>query len=158
MYTIALIVYTLAAAVSTQTLQPVLENQSDTLSSFTQYVTDAGLLDTINGMGDVTIFAPTNEAFQAVLRIYPDLVNTNDSGDSNSTPISDRLMNILQYHVVPGAVHELQDFLPYPGSFYPTAYNGIVVNPYVTADNGSAVYSAQKRLSHVNAAVSTSLR
>lgn len=163
MYTKALLLSAIATMASAQTLESVLEGQSDTLSSFAQYVTDAGLLDTINSLGDVTIFAPTNEAFQAALETFPDLVSTddsdNDSGndDSNSTTsLTDAFVNLLRYHVVPGATHATDDWLPYPGSFYPTAFDGIVVNPYTTENDGAAVFSQAKRTSQVAASVSSS--
>jgi len=120
MYTKALLPSAIAATASAETLESVLAGRSDQLSSFTEYVTGANLLDTINGSGEATIFAPTNETSQAALEAYPDLVTSSDD-DDNTVVISEDFMNILLYHVVPGAAHTTYYWLAYPGSFYSTA-------------------------------------
>lgn len=62
------------------------------LSTLVTAVGEAGLGDTLNGEGPFTIFAPTNEAFEAIPTETMDMV----MGDK------DLLTQILTYHVVPG--------------------------------------------------------
>lgn len=62
------------------------------LSTLVSAVGEAGLGDTLNGEGPFTIFAPTNEAFEAIPTETMDMV----MGDK------DLLTQILTYHVVPG--------------------------------------------------------
>lgn len=147
-----------ATRVTAQSLADVLENQSDSLSIFTQYVQDAGLLDTLTSLDSATIFAPTNDAFSAILEAYPDLVmddassDDDDNDDSDSSPFSQRFLDILMYHVVPGVALAASDIADYPGVFYATALDGIAVNPYADED-GAKVFSAEKRSSTIAAAV-----
>jgi uncharacterized surface protein with fasciclin (FAS1) repeats len=54
----------------------------------------AGLVDTLQGQGPFTVFAPTNEAFAA---LPPGTVNTLLQPDMKS-----KLTQVLTYHVVPG--------------------------------------------------------
>jgi len=61
------------------------------LSSLAGALTSANLVNTVNGLKDVTIFAPANSAFQAI-----------GSGLGNLSTTD--LTNILTYHVVQGAV------------------------------------------------------
>ncbi|KAI6798230.1 hypothetical protein KC332_g16199 [Hortaea werneckii] len=134
----------IAAASAQQSLTDVLSSQSDTLSLFTQIVQKAGLVDTITSMDSATIFAPTNEALRDALDQFPSLIssNSNNNGstsnsgslDLENAQLSNRFVEILQYHVVPGAAYSLQDIDVFPGSFYTTALNGYVVNPYQTDD------------------------
>lgn len=51
----------------------------------------ADLVDTVDGLTDVTIFAPSNEAFEAIGSALPNLT-------------TEDLTSILQYHVVQGTV------------------------------------------------------
>ncbi|KAI7372960.1 hypothetical protein KC336_g20516, partial [Hortaea werneckii] len=130
----------IAAASAQQSLIDVLSSQSDTLSLFTQIVQKAGLVDTITSMDSATIFAPTNEALRDALDQFPSLISSNsnndgstssnDSLDLENAQLSNRFVEILQYHVVPGAAYSLQDIDVFPGSFYTTSLNGYVVNPY----------------------------
>ncbi|KAI7286997.1 hypothetical protein KC345_g828 [Hortaea werneckii] len=134
----------IVAASAQQSLTDVLSSQSDTLSLFTQIVQKAGLVDTITSMDSATIFAPTNEALRDALDQFPSLISSNsnnngstsnsDSLDLENAQLSNRFVEILQYHVVPGAAYSLQDIDVFPGSFYTTALNGYVVNPYQTDD------------------------
>jgi len=55
----------------------------------------AGLVDTLNSEGPFTVFAPTNEAFDA---LPPGTVDTLVKPENKST-----LTSILTYHVVPGS-------------------------------------------------------
>lgn len=56
-------------------------------------VTEAGLIDTLSGTRQLTVFGPTDEAFEAVLGIGPNDV----AGVDDAT-----LSSILTYHVSPG--------------------------------------------------------
>ncbi|KAI7545286.1 hypothetical protein KC331_g6303 [Hortaea werneckii] len=153
----------IAAASAQQSLTDVLSSQSDTLSLFTQIVQKAGLVDTITSMDSATIFAPTNEALRNALDQFPNLISSNsnnngstssnsDSLDLDNAQLSDRFVNILQYHVVPGAAYSLEDIALFPGSFVSTALGGYAVNPYKTDDGDGAVVSREKRESTIASA------
>ena len=62
------------------------------LTTLTSAVQAAGLVETLNGRGPFTIFAPSNEAFATVPQSDLDAILTN----------ADLLTNILTYHVVAG--------------------------------------------------------
>ena len=66
------------------------EGQFDTLIAA---VIEAGLVDTLSGRRQLSVFAPTDDAFEAVLGIGPE-----DVGDVDD----DLLLRILTYHVTPG--------------------------------------------------------
>ena len=68
-----------------------LANQN--FSILAQAVVKAGLVETLNGAGPFTVFAPTNAAFETLFRIL---------GIDDLT--SDQLVPILTYHVVSGNV------------------------------------------------------
>jgi uncharacterized surface protein with fasciclin (FAS1) repeats len=63
------------------------------LSTLVSAVTAAGLVDTLNGPGPFTIFAPTNDAFAKIDKATLDGVLADPSG---------ALTQILTYHVVAG--------------------------------------------------------
>ena len=65
-------------------------------SILVEAVVKAELVETLNGEGPFTVFAPTNEAFQALF------TSLNISGISDLT--KEQLIPILQYHVVSGNV------------------------------------------------------
>ena len=62
----------------------------------------ADLVETLKGEGPFTVFAPTNEAFEALGTTVDDLLKPENK---------EQLTAILQYHVVPGKVmsSDLQD-------------------------------------------------
>jgi uncharacterized surface protein with fasciclin (FAS1) repeats len=65
-------------------------------STLVTAVQSAGLVDTLNGSGPFTVFAPTNEAFSALPAGTLDtLLMPENKAD---------LTSVLTYHVVPGAV------------------------------------------------------
>jgi uncharacterized surface protein with fasciclin (FAS1) repeats len=66
-------------------------------SILVEAVTAAGLVDTLNGTGPFTVFAPTNAAFAALLS---ELGVTKDQLLANKA----LLTKVLTYHVVPGLV------------------------------------------------------
>ncbi|KAL8785426.1 MAG: hypothetical protein Q9213_003356 [Squamulea squamosa] len=61
------------------------------LSGVAGALTTAKLVDTVDSISDVTIFAPNNSAFQAIGSALPNLTTT-------------QLASILQYHVINGTV------------------------------------------------------
>ena len=63
------------------------------LSTLVQAVGEANLVDTLNGAEDITVFAPTNDAFAAVPTRTLDAAMADPSG---------LLTTVLTYHVVPG--------------------------------------------------------
>ena len=78
--------------------QDIVELASDTeaLSTLVAAVDAAGLVETLQGDGPFTVFAPTNEAFDAL----PDGTLETLLQPENR----DMLIEILTYHVVPGKV------------------------------------------------------
>ena len=69
---------------------------ADQFSTLVAAVTAAGLVDTLQGDGPFTVFAPTNEAFEKL----PDGTVAMLLKPENR----DKLVAILTYHVVPGKV------------------------------------------------------
>ncbi len=62
------------------------------LTTLTAAIAAAGLVDTLNGEGPFTVFAPSNEAFAAIPQADLDAILAD----------ADQLTNILSYHVVSG--------------------------------------------------------
>jgi uncharacterized surface protein with fasciclin (FAS1) repeats len=93
-------------------------------SILVEAVTRAGLVDTLNGLNDYTVFAPTNEAFAealAKLGLSKDqLLNSPD------------LANILTYHVVPQFIKS-SDALKADGANLPTLSGSNTIGVDVTA-------------------------
>ncbi|MCA3452891.1 MAG: fasciclin domain-containing protein [Rhodobacter sp.] len=69
---------------------------NDQFSTLVAAVSAAGLVDTLEGDGPFTLFAPTNDAFAAL----PAGTVENLLKPENK----DQLVKVLTYHVVPGAV------------------------------------------------------
>ncbi len=69
---------------------------SDDFSTLVAAVTEAGLVETLQGDGPFTVFAPTNAAFEQALA---DLGLT-----AEELLASEDLAGILTYHVVPGTI------------------------------------------------------
>ncbi len=67
------------------------------LSILVEAVTAAGLIDTLNGLGPFTVFAPTNDAFASLLA---------ELHVTKEALLADKalLTQVLAYHVVPGKV------------------------------------------------------
>jgi uncharacterized surface protein with fasciclin (FAS1) repeats len=65
-------------------------SQAPALSTLVTAVTKAGLVETLNGAQDITLFAPTNEAFAKIPKATLDQVLADKQA----------LTNILTYHVV----------------------------------------------------------
>ncbi len=68
---------------------------SDDFSTLVSAVESAGLAETLSGEGPFTVFAPTNEAFEALPEGTLDELTMEEN--------SDQLTSILTYHVVPSA-------------------------------------------------------
>ena len=81
------------------------------LTTLASALQKAGLTDTVNGIPDVTIFAPANAAFDAISSVLASI----------STP---DLKNVLTYHVVKGAVGYSTDLKD--GQILPTVQGGTV--------------------------------
>ena len=62
---------------------------------------DAGLVETLGGEGPFTVFAPTNEAFAALLDALGDSYNSLD--DFDTAEEKELLAKVLTYHVVAGS-------------------------------------------------------
>ncbi len=77
---------------------------TEALSVLEAAVIKAGLVDTLNGEGPFTVFAPTDDAFIALLGVLGDDYNSLDDFDTEVE--IDLLRNILLYHVVPAQVLE----------------------------------------------------
>lgn len=71
-------------------------SNTEGFSTLVAAVSAAGLVETLNGEGPFTVFAPTDEAFAA---LPPGLVDALLLPENKDT-----LTKILTYHVVPGAV------------------------------------------------------
>ncbi|MEM9142047.1 MAG: fasciclin domain-containing protein [Bacteroidota bacterium] len=107
----------------------VVENEN--LSVLEAAVIKAGLADTLSGDGPFTVFAPTDDAFVALLEVLGDDYHSLDDFDEAAEIAL--LTDILLYHVVPAKVlaADLQ-----PGSV-PTAFENN--NLHVIASGGSFV-------------------
>jgi uncharacterized surface protein with fasciclin (FAS1) repeats len=71
-------------------------SSTDGFSTLVAAVSAAGLVDTLNGAGPFTVFAPTDEAFAA---LPPGVLDALLLPENKET-----LVKILTYHVVPGTV------------------------------------------------------
>ncbi len=69
---------------------------NDQLSTLVTAVKTAGLVETLSGEGPFTVFAPTNEAFEALPKGTLDMLLKPEN--------KDKLTAILTYHVVSGSV------------------------------------------------------
>ncbi|UOY05636.1 fasciclin domain-containing protein [Muricauda sp. SCSIO 64092] len=78
--------------------------ETDDLSLLEGAVIAAGLAGTLSGDGPFTVFAPTDDAFVALLDILGD--DYNSLGDFDTQEELDLLTNILLYHVLPQQVLE----------------------------------------------------
>jgi transforming growth factor-beta-induced protein len=72
----------------------IASSESDTFSTLVSLLRSAGLVDILNSAGPLTVFAPTNDAFDMVgEEMLKKLANN-----------SDLLFAVLTYHVVPGLI------------------------------------------------------
>jgi len=94
----AFVPYTTSSEVIEHNHKDIVElaSETDILSTLVAAVSAAGLVETLQGDGPFTVFAPTNEAFAAL----PDGTLESLLLEENR----DQLIAILTYHVVPGKV------------------------------------------------------
>ena len=78
--------------------------ETEALSVLEAAVIKAELVETLSGEGPFTVFAPTDDAFVALLEALGDQYNGLDDFDTEAELML--LKNILLYHVVPGEVRE----------------------------------------------------
>ena len=76
--------------------------ETESLSILEQAVIKAGLVDTLSSEGPFTVFAPTDDAFVALLDLLGDNYNSLDDFDTEEELTL--LTNILLYHVLPAQV------------------------------------------------------
>ncbi|NAY93171.1 fasciclin [Muricauda sp. JGD-17] len=92
--------------------------ETESLSLLEAAVLKAELAETLSGEGPFTVFAPTDDAFLALLDVLGDDYTSLD--DFDTTEEIDLLRNILLYHVIPAKV--LEDDLE--AGEVPTAFEG----------------------------------
>jgi uncharacterized surface protein with fasciclin (FAS1) repeats len=80
--------------------------ETEALSSLVAAVTKAGLVETLQGDGPFTVFAPTNDAFAALLQ---ELDGFDSLDDFDTEAELDILTQILTYHVVAGTAAKSTD-------------------------------------------------
>ncbi|MFB9053478.1 fasciclin domain-containing protein [Formosa undariae] len=76
---------------------------NDSLSILEAAVIKTNLVETLNSEGPFTVFAPTNDAFVALLDVLGDDYNSLD--DFDTADEIELLKNILLYHVVPTEIY-----------------------------------------------------
>ena len=76
--------------------------ETEALSILEAAVIKAGLVDTLNSDGPFTVFAPTDDAFLALLELLGDDYNSLDDFDTEEEMML--LKNVLLYHVIPAEV------------------------------------------------------
>ncbi|MEM7485427.1 MAG: fasciclin domain-containing protein [Bacteroidota bacterium] len=101
---------------------------TDALSLLEEAVIKAGLVNTLNGEGPFTVFAPTDDAFVALLGILGD--DYNSLADFDTEEEIALLRNILLYHVIPAKVLEA-DLAP---GDVPTAFDGNSISVIASDD------------------------
>lgn len=73
---------------------------AEIFSTLTALVVKAGLVEALSGEGPFTVFAPTNDAFAALVSDAPEVADNLVNSDSWNT----HLASVLLYHVAVGAV------------------------------------------------------
>ncbi|MCX2719997.1 fasciclin domain-containing protein [Lentiprolixibacter aurantiacus] len=76
--------------------------ETESLSVLEEAVIKAGLVETLNSAGPFTVFAPTDDAFVALLEVLGDDYNSLDDFDTEAELML--LTDILLYHVIPAKV------------------------------------------------------
>lgn len=100
---------------------------NDQFSTLVAAVKAAGLVETLNGDGPFTVFAPTNDAFAALpAGTVEELLKPENK---------DKLVAILTYHVVPGRI-QASDLL---GASSAETVNGQSVSVGLRVDNANVV-------------------
>ena len=81
---------------TSETVVDIAVGDPGTFSSLVGFVTQADLVDTLSTTNDITLFAPTNDAFTALSEAAPDVVS-----NLQTEEWQDHLVNLLLYHVLP---------------------------------------------------------
>lgn len=68
--------------------------ETNELSTLVKVLKEAGLVDTLSGNQQYTVFAPSNQAFEVIGKQLDEIVANKEE-----------LKKILLYHVVPGIIH-----------------------------------------------------
>ncbi|WP_335966517.1 fasciclin domain-containing protein [Galbibacter sp. PAP.153] len=106
---------------------------------------DAGFVELLQGEGPFTVFAPTNDAFQALLNSLGDEYNSID--DFDTAEEKELLADILKYHVVIGTAANSSSLSD--GQTIETAQGG---NVTVIIDGNVSIKDAQNNLALVSTA------
>lgn len=74
-------------------------------SRFLDLLARVSAVDELNRPGPITVFAPTDQAFAgAPAGILQDLIGTSGSGQNTGDAERQRVMALINYHIVPGAL------------------------------------------------------
>lgn len=74
--------------------------KNEKFSTFSRVLNSSGAAELLNGEGDFTVFAPTNEAFTKIPEIT--------AGELFKAENKEQLKNLLAYHFIPGKVMSKQ--------------------------------------------------
>jgi len=111
-------------------------------------VVKAGLAETLSGAGPFTIFAPTNDAFVALL-------NSNDAWSSLDDIPVDVLTSVLTYHVVSGDVRSTDLSTGYVSTLSGTPFDAnTMTSKYINIDNGGVQINGSTNVTSADNVVS----
>jgi len=118
----------------------------DNFSTLAAALEAAGLVDTLDGEGPFTVFAPTNEAFEAIPEQELEALLQEENRDL--------LIDILTYHVVEGSVYaadvvELEEAATLQGSSVAITVDGETVRLAGTAQITETDIEASNGVIHV---------
>jgi transforming growth factor-beta-induced protein len=110
-----------------KTVLDIIVGDPDTFSSLLGYFTQADLVDTLSNTQGITLFAPTNGAFEALTEAAPDVAT-----NLKTEEWQDHLEDLLYYHALPTVVpsSDITDGLSV------TTLNEEDINFTVTTTNG----------------------
>ena len=116
---------------STETVVDIAVGDPDTFSSLVDFVTQADLVDTLSTTNGITVFAPTNDAFEALSEAAPDVVS-----NLQTEEWQDHLVDLLFYHVLPVEVPSSA----VTNGLSATTLNTEDINFTVTTKNGGGIF------------------
>ncbi|MDT7827551.1 fasciclin domain-containing protein [Pricia sp. S334] len=119
-------------------------SDTDDLSTLVAAVTKAGLVETLQGDGAFTVFAPTNDAFQAFL-------DANDDFSSLDDIPAEALKQVLLNHVVGGENKSSSLATGYIASSSTAGVDGRALSLYVNTADGVMVNTATVATADVEA-------